>query len=88
MAGLGSCGAELSHALDAVLDHLTAKRASGARGHFGAPDQKPLLASLPCDPAKLALAARWRRETTLSLRAIAARVHLGTSKSASARLHQ
>jgi len=40
------------------------------------------------DPGKLALAARLRRETTLSLRAIAARVHLGTSKSANARLHQ
>jgi REP element-mobilizing transposase RayT len=40
------------------------------------------------DPGKLALAARLRRETTLTLRAIAARVHLGTSKSANARLHQ
>jgi hypothetical protein len=40
------------------------------------------------DPAKLALAARLRRETTLTLRAIAARVHLGTSKSANARLHE
>ena len=40
------------------------------------------------DPGKLALAARLRRETTLSLRAIAARVRLGTSKSANARLHQ
>jgi putative transposase len=40
------------------------------------------------DPAKLALAARLRRETTLTLKDIAARVHLGTSKSANARLHR
>ena len=40
------------------------------------------------DPAKLALAARLRRETTLTLKAIAERVRLGTSKSANARLHQ
>ena len=40
------------------------------------------------DPDKLALAARLRRETTLSLRAIAARVHLGSSKSANALLHR
>ena len=40
------------------------------------------------DPAKLAMAARLRKETTLSIKSIAARVHLGTSKSANARLHQ
>ena len=40
------------------------------------------------DPAKLALAARLRRETTLSIKDIAARTHLGTSKSANARLHR
>ena len=39
------------------------------------------------DPAKLAIAARLRKETTLSIKSIAARVHLGTSKSANARLH-
>jgi putative transposase len=39
------------------------------------------------DPAKLALAARLRRETTLTIKSIAARLHLGTSKSANARLH-
>jgi hypothetical protein len=36
----------------------------------------------------MALAARLRRETTLTLRAIAARVHLDSSKSANARLHE
>jgi hypothetical protein len=40
------------------------------------------------DPDKLVIAARLRRETTLSIRAIAARVQLGSSKSANARLHQ
>ena len=40
------------------------------------------------DPVKLDLAARLRRETTLSLKAIAARVHLGSSKAANAKLHQ
>ena len=40
------------------------------------------------DPAKLALAARLRRETTLPLKWITARVRLGTSKSANAKLHR
>ena len=40
------------------------------------------------DPGKLALAARLRRETTLSVKWIAARVRLGTSKSANKNLHQ
>ncbi len=38
-------------------------------------------------PAKLAIVVRLRRETTLSIKAIASRVHLGTSKSANNRLH-
>lgn len=40
------------------------------------------------DPRKLALAANLRRETTLTIKEIATRVHLGTSKSANARLHR
>ena len=40
------------------------------------------------DPQKLALAARLRRETTLPLKAIAAKVGLGSSKSANATLHR
>jgi hypothetical protein len=40
------------------------------------------------DPSKLALATRLRRETTLPIKSIAARVQLGTSKSANARLHR
>jgi hypothetical protein len=40
------------------------------------------------DPARMALAARLRTETTLSIKEVAARVHPGTSKSANARLRQ
>jgi predicted transcriptional regulator len=40
------------------------------------------------DPRRLAIAARLRRETTLSLKAIAARLGLGSSKSANATLHR
>ena len=40
------------------------------------------------DPLKLAIAARLRRETTLTLKAIAARVQLGTSKGANTKLHK
>ncbi len=39
------------------------------------------------DPGKLAMAARLRKETTLPLKWIAARVRLGTSKSANSKLH-
>ena len=50
--------------------------------------EKDLATRRKSDPAKLALAARLRRETTLSLKAIAALAELGTSKSANARLHE
>jgi putative transposase len=40
------------------------------------------------DLDKLAIATRLRRETTLSIKIIAARVHLGTSNTANARLHR
>ncbi len=40
------------------------------------------------DPCKLALAVRLRRETTLPIKRIAARVHLGTSNTANTRLHR
>ena len=39
-------------------------------------------------PEKLALAARLRRETTLTLPWIAARLHMGTWKSFNAKLHR
>jgi len=39
------------------------------------------------DPDKLAIAGRLRRETTLTIKNIASRVGLGTSKSANAKLH-
>jgi hypothetical protein len=40
------------------------------------------------DPSKLAPANRLRRETTLSVKAIAERLHLGSPKSARARLRK
>jgi hypothetical protein len=40
------------------------------------------------DAAKLALAARLRRETTLTVAWIAHRLHLGTRKSAAVKLHR
>jgi REP element-mobilizing transposase RayT len=40
------------------------------------------------DPGKLAIAVRLRRETTLTTKAIAVRVHLGTYNTANARLHR
>ena len=46
-----------------------------------------LAARRKSDPRKLALASRLRKETTLTVKRIAALVHLGTSKSANVRLH-
>lgn len=40
------------------------------------------------DPGKLAMGERLKKETTLTLKAIAARVNLGSSKSANARLYE
>jgi len=47
-----------------------------------------LAARRKSDPLKLALAARLRKETTLSLKAIAGRVHLGAAKGANTNLHR
>jgi hypothetical protein len=49
--------------------------------------EEELLARRKNDPAKLRAAARLRQETTLPIKAIAARLQLGTSKSANATLH-
>ena len=46
-----------------------------------------LLARRKSDAVKLEIAARLRRETTLSTKAIAARVRLGSSKAANRSLH-
>jgi hypothetical protein len=40
------------------------------------------------DPGKLAIGERLRRETTLTIKTIAARANLGSAKSADARLHE
>jgi len=51
-------------------------------------DAGELSRRLKSDPAKLAIAARLRRETTLSLPWIAARLQAGTWKSLNAKLHR
>jgi hypothetical protein len=50
--------------------------------------EQDLPARRKSDPEKLALIARLKKETTLSLKPISARVSLGTSKSANATLHR
>ena len=47
-----------------------------------------LLARRKNDPVKLEMAARLRRETTLSTKAIAWRMHLGSPKAANRSLHR
>jgi len=51
------------------------------------PPEPNLVARRKHDAVKLEIAARLRRETTLSTKAIAARVHLGSSKAANRSLH-
>ncbi len=52
------------------------------------PDQPNHLWTTESGPGKLAIAARLRREITLSIKDIAARVQLGTSKGANKNLHK
>src|SRR5436305_786732 len=47
-----------------------------------------LVAHSKSDPRKLAIAARLRQETTLSIKEIAERLHLGKPKGAKANLHK
>lgn len=46
-----------------------------------------MIARCASDPVKLEIAARLRRETTLSIKAIAARTRLGSPKTANRTLH-
>ena len=50
--------------------------------------EEDLLRMRKSDPCKLAMAARLRRETTMPLNWITPRIHLGTFKSANAKVHQ
>ena len=50
--------------------------------------ESDLAARRKSDAVKLGMAARLRRETTLSTKAIALRLHLGSSKSANRKLHR
>jgi REP element-mobilizing transposase RayT len=49
--------------------------------------ESELAARPKSDPNKLGIGARLRKETTLTIKSIAAKAHLGTAKSANARLH-
>ncbi len=71
-----------------TFDDMGNRRKTGSAGNTLRWDPGALVTRRKSDPARLAMAARLRIETTLSIKAIAARVHLGTSKSANARLHQ
>jgi len=51
-------------------------------------NESDLVSRRKSDPGKLGMAARLRQETTLTLKAIARRVQLGTSRSAHVRLHE
>jgi putative transposase len=70
-------------AADARAERIIAEELQ--RHGWSEPD---FLARRKKDPAKLAVAARLRRETTLPLKAIALRLCLGTSKSANGKLHE
>ena len=50
--------------------------------------ERNLIVRRKSDAGKLAIAGRLRRETTLTIGKIAQRLHLGSSKSASARIHE
>ena len=50
--------------------------------------QQDLAARSKSDPRKLAIAARLRQETTLSIKQIAERLHLGKPKGAKTNLHK
>ena len=67
---------------DAKAERIIAE----ALKHYGW-EEEELAIRRKNDPLKLEIAARLRRETTLPLKAIAARVHPGTSKTANSKLH-
>lgn len=51
-------------------------------------EEADLACGLKNDPRKLAIAARLRKETTLPIKWIAARLQMGTTKSARSMLHR
>ena len=50
--------------------------------------ERDLIVGRKSDAGKLAIAGRLRRETTLTIGKIAQRLHLGSTKSANARIHE
>ena len=71
---------------DIFLDDVD-RRDFGELGRLGWSETE-LATRRKSDPAKLAIGARIRRETTLSIKAIASRVRLGASKGAHTNLHK
>jgi REP element-mobilizing transposase RayT len=69
--------------LQTVCDHVHLKPVRAKL--LGREDR---LSGDPRDPGKLALAARWRRETTLTVGWIAQPLPLGTRNSAAVKLHR
>ncbi len=82
---LGECHAgELRRAsAEAKAERLVGEEL--ARRHWTADDLRTRRRS---DPRKLAIGVRLRRETTLTIKAIAARLHLGTGNTARVNLHR
>ena len=83
----GKLGAHHAGELRRESAALRAERISGEALQRLGWSQEELAARRKGDPAKMAMAARLRRATTLTLKAMAERLHLGTSKSANMRLH-
>ena len=75
-----------AHIEQFMINELYSQGASAAQGR-GLQEKDPVTRR-KIDPEKLEIAARLRRETTLTIKYIAAIVHLGSSKSANANLHR
>jgi hypothetical protein len=83
----GKLGGHHSGELHRISAGAKAERIVAEELQQGGWQEGDLVSRRKNDPRKLEMAARLRRETTLSIKAIAARMHLGTSKSANAKLH-
>ena len=83
----GKLGDHHSGELRQETAEAKAERIIGEELHRLGWSEKDLATRAKSDPAKLAIAARLRKETTLSIKQLASRVRLGSSKSANARLH-
>jgi hypothetical protein len=76
------CGEPHRASAQAEAERITAEELQGQTWQ-----EADLLARRKSDAVTLEMAARLRRETTLSIKLIAARMHLGSSKAANRSLH-